>query len=146
LGTTPWPETTALAWTELALVAPMQHSLLPLSLRLAATGLNPPHGEATYRFNVMVTPRPEHTLAIQVVTKETAAPIGDAEVRLGAYRATTDRSGEARLPVAKGRYDLRVWKVGYDAPPIPVEVGGDMAIRVEAVTVPEENADRAWRG
>jgi hypothetical protein len=49
------------------------------------------------------------------------------------------------MRVAAGGYDLRVWKVGFDAPATHMEVGSDAIVRLEAVIVPEENADRAWR-
>ena len=145
LGDTPWPDTRALYWTGLALPAPATQGIAALSVRFRATGLEPPHADAAYRFSVAVARAPDHTLTIKVVAKETAAPIEHAEIRLGAYRATTDRAGTAVLRMCGGSYQLRVWKVGYDAPPAAVEVTADTHIQVEAVTVPEENVDRAWK-
>jgi hypothetical protein len=50
------------------------------------------------------------------------------------------------LRVCKGDYQLHIWKVGYEAPPTTVTVASDTAIQVDAVVLPEENADRAWKG
>jgi hypothetical protein len=141
LGATPWPGTDALAWSELAVPAPAQHGIASLSVHLDGTGASP----SSSRFNVVVTPPPEHTVTIQVVIPETGKPLASAEIRLGAYRAVTNAAGEAKIRVAAGGYDLRVWKVGFDAPATHMEVGSDAIVRLEAVIVPEENADRAWR-
>ena len=145
LGDTPWAQTRALYWAGLSLPAPATEGLATLSVRFRASGLEPPHADAAYRFSVAVARAPEHTLTVKVVAKETAAPIEHAQIRLGAYRAATDRSGLAELRMCGGSYELQVWKVGYDAPPAAVEVTADRHIQVEAVTVPEENVDRAWK-
>jgi hypothetical protein len=50
------------------------------------------------------------------------------------------------LSFAAGRYELRFSKVGFDAPATTIGIDGDRLLRLEAVIVPEENADRAWRG
>jgi hypothetical protein len=144
LGSTPWPDTRALYWTELSLQAPAQHGVAWLSLHLATDGIT--HGAAAARFCVAVVPPPEHAVTIRVVEQETAAPIEAMDVRLGVHRATTSASGQAEVRLAKGRYNLRIWKVGYDAAPRPIDVDGDISVEVAAVIVPEENADRAWRG
>jgi hypothetical protein len=141
LGAAPWPGTEALVWSELAVPAPAQQGIASLSVRIDGPGA----AQSTSRFNIMVTPPPAHTVTVQVIIPETGKPLAGAEIRLGAYRAVTDAAGEAKIRVAAGRYDLRVWKVGFDAPPTHMEVGDDAVVRVEAVIVPEENADRAWR-
>jgi hypothetical protein len=141
LGATPWPGTDALVWSELAVPAPAQHGVASLSVRLDGVDA----AQSSSRFNVMVTPPPAHTVTIHVIIPETGKPLAGAEIRLGAYRAVTDADGEAKMRVAAGGYDLRVWKVGFDAPATHMEVGSDAIVRLEAVIVPEENADRAWR-
>ena len=146
LGAAPWPDTGALYWTELSLSAPAKPGMAALSVRFAAAGLAPPHRDAAAQFVVMVVPPPEHTVTIQVVAQQTAAPIGGAEIRLGPYRATTAASGSAAVRVPKGRFDLHIWKAGFDAAPRPVAVDGDAAVKVEAAILPDDNADRAWRG
>ena len=145
LGATPWPGTGALYWTELAIPAPAKEGMASLSVRFTAAGLSPPHGDAASQFTVMVVPPPEHTLTIRVVEQESAAPIGNVEIRLGAYRATTAASGRADVRVSKGQYELRIWKVGYEAAPCRVDIDDDAFVEVAAASVPEENVDRAWK-
>jgi hypothetical protein len=146
LGSARWPGTSALYWTEVALPAPAQPGMATLSVRFAAAGLAPPHRAAAATVAVMVVPPPQHILKIQVAGRETATPICNAEIRIGSYRAATDASGRAELQVAKGQYHLQCWKIGYDAPLRIVDIDSDASIEIAAATVPEENADRAWRG
>lgn len=145
LGEARWPGTGALHWTELTLRAPAQHGTASFSVRLDAAGLAPPHRNAASEFVVMVVPPPAHTLTIRVVAQEGAAPIPGVDIRLGPYRASTGASGQASVRVARGQYDLYIWKVGYEAPPRPVMIDADASVEIEAIAVPEENADRAWR-
>ena len=62
-----------------------------------------------------VVARPDHTLTVKVASG--GVPIEEAIIRLGPYRATTDASGQAAIKLAKGRYELVVWKAGYDTDP-----------------------------
>ena len=144
LGATPWPGTSALFWTELELAAPDQEGLAWWSVRFAATDLEAPHEGTSSRFSIAVVRPPEHRLTVEVLEKESKAPIADAQIRLGAYRAATDPSGHAEVAMPKGTYDLTVWKVGYDAPIMTVEVQDDVTVQVEAVIVPPENPDAPW--
>jgi hypothetical protein len=146
LGSARWPDTEALYWTELSVLAPTRHGLTPYATRLEASGLVPPHRAAEATFAVMVVPPPEQTLTVRLVAQETGSPIAQADIRLGPYRATTDAAGRAELRLPKGQYDLRIWTVGYDAPPCLVDIDDDAVVEIAAVTVPEENADRAWKG
>jgi len=120
--------------------------LASLSVHLPGASLDPPHRDACWRFSTVVTPPPVHTVTVQVLADETAKPIDMAEVRLGPYRAMTAATGEAQIRLATGRYDLHIWKVGFEAQARVVAIGGDAVIRIDAAIVPEENADRAWRG
>ena len=54
------------------------------------------------------------------------------------YRATTDANGLAQFEAPKGNYALDVWKAGYVAPSVGVEVNEGISIDVEAVPVPKE--------
>ena len=83
-------------------------------------------------------------VTIKVIEKVTAAPIAGAQVRLGVFRAATDKSGLAEIDMPKGVYDLNVWKVGYDAPTKTVELNDNVSVEVEVVSLPEENPDAAW--
>ena len=145
LGGTPWPGTSALYWAPVGLAAPDAPGMLTWSARFAATELELPHAGASAEFCVVIVPPPEHRLTVTVIDKETAAPIADVQVRLGAYRAATDPSGRAEVRMPKGVYDLDIWKVGYQAPALTIEVVADIAVDIEAVRVPEENPDAAWQ-
>jgi hypothetical protein len=145
LGATPWPGTGALYWCEMDAPAPTLEGITTLTVRFRADGLTPPHVGAVANADIAVAKPPEHSLTITVVEKGSAAPVADVVLRLGAYRARTDGSGIAVVPVCAGEYDLRIWKAGYEAEPARVTVAGDAAIRIAAPALPEENADRAWK-
>ena len=88
---------------------------------------------------------PQHTVTVEVFSQETGAPLAGAEVRLGPYRAMTTAAGTAVLRVARGRYPLVTWKIGFEAPATFVDVVDNVTVRVNSATVVEENVDRAWR-
>jgi hypothetical protein len=150
LGATPLADTAALYWTEIALDAPDAAGIVNWSVRFAADGLALPHEDAATAFSTAVAPRPEHRLTVKVVEQATAAPLADVELRLvegqvGAYRGITGASGLAEIALPKGRYQLSVWKTGYDAPPRPVEIGADAFVEVAASILPEEDPDARWK-
>jgi hypothetical protein len=140
----PWPGTSALYWTDVEVPAPDQEGMFWFAVNFAAAKLEAPHDSSSSRFSVAIVPPPQHRLTIEVFEKDTRAPIEDAEVRLGAYRAATDPFGRAEVAMPKGSYDLTVWKVGYDAPVRTVDVQDDVNVQVEVVIVPPENPDAAW--
>jgi hypothetical protein len=145
LGPTPWPGTAALYWAELELQAPSQAGMFSWSVRFDAAELEIPHEDAAASFSIAIVSPPEHKLTVKVFERETATPVADAQVRLGAYRAATDPSGLAEIMMPKGTYDVCVWKVGYEAPASSVTVDADAAVEVAVAVVPEENPDAAWQ-
>ena len=145
LGDAPLPGTGALYWTDVQLQAPRNEGVATWSVRFDASELDLPHHGANASFSVAVVRPPEHVLSVKVIEQTTAAPIADVELRLGAYRGTTGASGLADIALPKGRYELRIWKVGFEAPPRPVEIGADAFVEIEALVVPEEDPDARWR-
>jgi hypothetical protein len=145
LGNTPWPGTSSLYWTELPLIAPPEAGMFLWSVELAAADLAVPHHGSSSRFSIAIVAPPEHRLTIKVVEQETASPVENAHVRLGAYRATTDGSGLAELMMPKGAYDLNVWKSGYDVPTASVVIDADRTMEIAIAPMPEENPDAAWQ-
>lgn len=145
LGASPWPDTAALYWTEVPMTAPREPGLSSWSARFTGCATGLPHESAASTFSLSTVAAPEHSLTVTVIEKGTAAPVEDALVRLGDFRAATGPSGKAEVKLPKGCYNLVVWKAGYDAPPIAVEVQADAAVEVELLTVPEEDPDAAWR-
>jgi hypothetical protein len=114
-------------------------------VRFDAADLAVPHRGTSSRFSIAIVQPPEHRLIVKVVEKDTAAPIENAQVRLGAYRAATGQAGLAELMMPKGSYDLNVWKSGYEAPATVVAIDADVTVEVAVMALPEENPDLAWQ-
>ncbi len=144
LQATPWPGTSALYWTEVEVPSPDREGMFWCTVNFGAADIETPHEGSSSKFSVAVVRPPEHRLTIEVLEKDTKAPIEDAQVRLGAYGAATDPSGRAEVALPDGSYELTVWKVGYDTPGLTVDVHDDVSVQVEAVIVPPENPDAAW--
>jgi hypothetical protein len=144
LRDTPWPGTSALYWTEVDVPAPSEEGMFWCWVNFAAADIEAPHEGASSKFSVAIVRPPEYRLTVEVFEQDTKAPIPDAQVRLGAYRAATDPSGRAQLAMPGGTYDLTVWKVGYEAPGRTLDIREDLSIRIEAAIVPPENPDAAW--
>ncbi len=142
LGETPWPGSDALYWTEIEVRAPAQPGNLAYAVRFDASALEEPHLGATSLFNVSVVAKPEHTLTVKL--NAGGAPVEAAYIRLGPYRAITNASGVAQVRASKGRYDLVIWKAGYDVPSTAVTVETDAVVPVEARMLPEDDPDAIW--
>jgi hypothetical protein len=142
LGDAPWPGTDALFWTEIELRAPDQTGFVTLEARFDPAELDEPHESASSPFNVSVIAKPEHTLTVKVVAD--GIPVEDAIVRLGPMRGTTDAFGTATVKLAKGRYELIVWKAGYDAPVTPVTIDADASVQIDARVMPQADPDAVW--
>jgi hypothetical protein len=142
----PWPGTTALRWGSVKAPAPIAPGLCAWSVQLPAIETPVPHDAASCAFTFVAVPPPAHVVDIRIVEKETSAPVSDAHVRLGAYRALTDEAGVARFAVSGGTHRLCVSKAGYDVPERTVDVNGNEQVQLEAVVLPEEDPDAYWRG
>ncbi len=142
-----WPGSDALYWAEVELVAPVGEGVVSWSVGFPAADLELPHRGASAQFGFATTKSPDHKLTVEVVEVVegvegvdgeegghggSTVPVPNAEVSLGAYRASTDESGRAILAGAEGSYELVIWKVGYEAPARALEVSKDLTVRVEA--------------
>lgn len=145
LGDASLPGSGALYWTDVELEAPRTEGVATWSVRFAASELDLPHDGASTSFSIAVARPPEHVLSVKVIEQATAAPIPDVELRLGAFRGTTGASGLAEIALPKGRYELHLWKVGFEAPPRPLEIDADAFVEIEALVVPEEDPDARWK-
>ena len=56
-----------------------------------------------------------------------------------------DPAGLAEVRLPKGRYDVIIWKAGYEAPATALEIDEDSTIAVEVTKLPEENPDDVWK-
>jgi len=142
LGDTPWPETRALYWTEIALAAPSRHGLFCWTASFAAAELELPHEGSSAEFSFAAVKRPEHKLTVTVVERDVAAPVADVQVALGPYRAATDAAGLAHIDAPAGTFELAVWKSGFEAAPMAVEIIADTSVQVKLTRLPEEV--KAW--
>jgi hypothetical protein len=145
LGAAPWPGTSGLYWTELALTAPANAGMFSWSVRFDATDLAIPHYGTSSSFAIAIVRPPQHRLSVKVVERDTATPIHNAQVRLGAYRAATSESGLAEIMMPKGSYDLDVWKSGYDAPTTTVAIDADTTLEIAVTAMPDEDPDAVWQ-
>ena len=142
LGDAPWPGTDALFWAEVELHAPDQPGLVTLAVRFDAAELDEPHKGASSPFKISVIAKPEHTLTVKVTAD--GVPVEDAIVRLGPTRASTNVLGVAAVKLAKGRYELVVWKAGYDAPATPITIDADAFVQIDARVLQEADPDAVW--
>ena len=140
LGDTPWPGTSALYAAEVNLVAPAREGMYTWSVTSAGAE-SAPHEDAVGTFSFLTAGPPDHRLTVTVLDEDTAAPVENVQVRLGVYRASTDVRGCASLELPKGRYDLQLWKVGYETPSKTVELTESVAIQVKAVFTPDNDPD-----
>ena len=140
-GDAPWSGSDALYWTEVELVAPTtEQGVASWSVGLPTPDLELPHEPTSSKFSFATTRPPEHELTVQVVEEGSiAAPVPNAEVRLGVYQASTDEFGRATVAVAGGNYQLLVWKVGYETHPEAIEVSKDLAVRIQATVLPDNS-------
>jgi hypothetical protein len=137
LGETPWVDTGALYWTEVDLAAPMKEGVVSWSVRFAPAALKIPHDGSSAEFSFATVRPPEHCVTVKVVEKGTGVPIANAQVRVGAHRASTDESGLATLKTSSGTYDVAAWKGGYQSPSMTVAVTEDVGVQIEAAVIPK---------
>ena len=106
----------------------------------------PRHEAAACTFGFRTVEPPENAVTVTVVDRDTEAPLANADVHLGVYRAPTDAEGKARVAAPAGEYDLYVRSPGYVPHTEPVTVTGDATLRVAAVRVSaaDFDDDQVW--
>ena len=136
LNPTPWPGTSGLYWVELDFSAPEVAG----SQTWTVTSK---HGDAYSHFTFVTVQPPEHTLTINIRDRESQNPLSEAEVRLGAYRASTDEQGVATIELPTGNYNLNVWKVGYEGFSKVIDVTSTVTVDVE-IALEVEPEEKYW--
>jgi hypothetical protein len=133
-GSEPWPDTLALYWVELDVAAPETEGTHGLSIHAAPQdSVHPPLESIVC---VVASRPPEHRVTFEVIEKGSRDPVGGVELRVGAFRASTDDRGMARIDVPGGTYDMCAWKIGHYLLSTAARVAGDMTIQLEiAVTL-----------
>jgi hypothetical protein len=103
-----------------------------------------PLGESVATFSAASVAPPECRITIALTGNETDLPIEDADIRLGAFRATTDTSGRAELAVPRGAYDVTVWHPRFEVLPVNVQIDDDVTLQLRGIAVPEEDPSARW--
>jgi hypothetical protein len=138
LGDTPWQGTSGLYWTEIGLTAPPREGTYSWAVAFPAQRLELPHDGSAASFGFAAVGPPAHKLTVKVTEGGGAVPIADVQVALGPYRAATDVAGVANLEIPAGRFDLAVWKSGFEYAPTNVEIAADVSLQVEMKRLPQE--------
>lgn len=135
-----WPETEAIYAAEVELAAPAAVGQYDWEITAAACNLDLPHAPARQQMAIRVVNPPDCVVTVEVRDRETKAPLSNARVVLNPYRATTDADGIARVPVAKGQYDLLVARGKYTPVSMPINVRSDLFTSAELETEPPRSS------
>lgn len=138
LGALPWPDTRGLHWAEVPVVAPATPGLAHWAGIFTGVNATPDHRASQAPFTFRVEPPPAHRVTLTVTVRDTGAPLGGADVRVGVYRAVTDAAGQADVPVPAGSYDVVVETDGFAGHLPGLDVHGDVSVTVAAVRTPTE--------
>jgi hypothetical protein len=136
-GPSPLSGTIGLFWAEAEILAPLTEGPHLWTARLFPSNLETAHAASSLTFSLITVRPPEHRVTVEVIQENTNSPIDTAEVRLDAFRALTNESGLATLEVPKGRYELNVWKMGYEFVTRNLEINSDQTLRIELPVEPE---------
>ena len=140
LGDASLAGSSGLFWGEVDLAVPPVEGLVHRAVELPAQEMPLAHESARHRFSFAAAKPTEHKVTVEVVQEGSGEPVPAAEVRLGAYRGSTDAAGRAVVAVAQGSYELLVWKVGYEAPTKALEIEENSTVRVEAELLPDRSS------
>ena len=141
LDDTPCPGTSALYGAEVNLAAPAREGMHSWSATFQGTESKIPHEDASATFSFRTARPPEHMVTVTVTDRDTEAPVENVHVRLGVYRASTDERGQASLEVPKDKYELSLWKVGFETHSKTVDVTKSVTIQVTGVFAPDKDPD-----
>ena len=144
LGDEPWPDTAALYYRKVELMAPDTEGLYQWQARMTAKNAGIPHTESVASINLRVVAEPECVLTIEAVDRESQTPVVGAKIVLHPYRTFTDKNGLAEVSVPKGEYRLFVSGKNYFPFRKDSDVNGDMKIRVELAVDRELSDEDVW--
>ena len=136
-----WPDTSALYFAEVEAQAPLATGDHQWQIKTDGSDSSVPHADGSLIFTVKVVSPPDHEVTVAVFDSETQTPIEGAHVLLHPYRALTDKSGVAKVKVARGRYTLVVSGYNYIAHETIVDVASDVTTRAELAAEPEGQDD-----
>lgn len=140
LGDTPWAGTEALYWAALEVPAPRDRDVADYTVRRMPED----SGAVPTRFSIAVAAKPVYTLTVTVTERDTQEALDGVEIRVGPFRARTGKNGRAEVRVARGDFQLQLWRTAHIAEPQPIRVGRDDSLELTMVHVPEEHPDARW--
>lgn len=112
LSEAPYSDMVALYWAEMELTAPGTEGYHALTAEFPKPELELPHTGASHNFGFPTVKPSEHAVTVEVMDKESNAPIKDAEVYFGRsgpqYRGRTDERGVVTVELPKGECELIV--------------------------------------
>jgi hypothetical protein len=129
IGSEPWPGSIALYWVEIDVAAPDVEGAHTWTVH--GIPIDPAHDALNGSVRVIAAGPPEHRLTIEVIEQGSGVPLGDVELRVGAFRATTNKAGRAHVDVPGGTYDVHAWKLGYDLLSSTASVAADTTMQLE---------------
>jgi len=140
----PWPDTAALYYAEVELIAPDSEGLFQWDVITTAKNTGIPHTESSASINLRVVAEPEFVLTIEAIDRESQTPVEGAKVVVHPYRTFTDKSGLAEVRVPKGEYKLFVSGKNYFPFRKDSNVKSNMRIRAELVVDRELTEADEW--
>jgi hypothetical protein len=137
----PWPDTSALYFTELRAKAPREAGDYHWRVETSASGTGVPHAAGSSAFAVKVVAPADHEITVIALDVANNVPVEGAHVLLHPYRAFTDDFGVAKLRVAKGTYKLFVSGFNFIAHEDIIEVASNVTVWADLVAEPEGQED-----
>jgi hypothetical protein len=138
LGDMPWSTTGAQSCAEVELKAPGLEGRYTWEAKFPQTDMELPHELSARPFAFGVAGQPEHVVTVEVIDRDTGAPIGKASVVLrpslyrgSEYVSCTDDVGVAELRVPKGEYHICATTRGYKSFSRNVDIASDTAVKAE---------------
>ena len=101
-----WPRSGALQYAEVRAVAPPDIGSHHWTLEFTGPSEGIAHSPGALSIPVRTVGAPDHEITIEVVDRESGAPLEGVNLIMHPYRATTDRNGMARMKVAADHYEL----------------------------------------
>lgn len=98
-------------------------------------------GDAGTSFNIVVTAPRDVTLTISVLEEGTEKPLAGVEVKVGPYQGRTDTTGHADVRVAAGANPLVLWKPGYVAPEVVLQIDQNVQFDLHMLQLPDDHPD-----
>ena len=101
-----WPGSSALQYAEVQAVAPLDIGSHHWTVEFAGSSEAIAHSPGSLSIHVRTVAAPDHEITIEVVDRDSGAPLEGVNLIMHPYRTTTDRNGMARMKVVADHYLL----------------------------------------